>query len=106
MIRRPPRSTLFPYTTLFRSGPRLTGWLQSGVLPICDWLACRLPWRRTQMQRDFASMLGVLLDADVPEERAVALAAAPTANTIFKPRATRALTDLGAGRKLPQAMRR
>src|SRR2546430_8780199 len=25
MIRRPPRSTLFPYTTLFRSGrPRLT----------------------------------------------------------------------------------
>src|SRR2546422_7390298 len=23
MIRRPPRSTLFPYTTLFRSGPRL-----------------------------------------------------------------------------------
>src|SRR5256885_7227989 len=25
MIRRPPRSTLFPYTTLFRS--RSTGWL-------------------------------------------------------------------------------
>src|ERR1035437_9289084 len=23
MIRRPPRSTLFPYTTLFRSGPSL-----------------------------------------------------------------------------------
>src|SRR5260370_40615732 len=23
MIRRPPRSTLFPYTTLFRSGPTL-----------------------------------------------------------------------------------
>src|SRR3712207_7377035 len=23
MIRRPPRSTLFPYTTLFRSGPPL-----------------------------------------------------------------------------------
>src|SRR3712207_3150778 len=26
MIRRPPRSTLFPYTTLFRSQP-LRGWL-------------------------------------------------------------------------------
>src|SRR3712207_8968193 len=27
MIRRPPRSTLFPYTTLFRSGrPTITGW--------------------------------------------------------------------------------
>src|SRR2546430_10202179 len=25
MIRRPPRSTLFPYTTLFRSGPVSTG---------------------------------------------------------------------------------
>src|SRR2546422_3293363 len=25
MIRRPPRSTLFPYTTLFRSLDRLTG---------------------------------------------------------------------------------
>src|SRR3712207_7634022 len=26
MIRRPPRSTLFPYTTLFRSLPRLRKW--------------------------------------------------------------------------------
>src|SRR3712207_7485758 len=25
MIRRPPRSTLFPYTTLFRSGARASG---------------------------------------------------------------------------------
>src|SRR3712207_8418814 len=25
MIRRPPRSTLFPYTTLFRSEPRAVG---------------------------------------------------------------------------------
>src|SRR3712207_8354278 len=33
MIRRPPRSTLFPYTTLFRSGeylPYLSGTLGSG----------------------------------------------------------------------------
>src|SRR3970040_50913 len=33
MIRRPPRSTLFPYTTLFRSAP----W---------DFLGCRRPRRR------------------------------------------------------------
>src|SRR2546430_10029638 len=26
MIRRPPRSTLFPYTTLFRSTPSRGGW--------------------------------------------------------------------------------
>src|SRR5258708_26573819 len=33
MIRRPPRSTLFPYTTLFRSalGPR-----QAGLAPAAD----------------------------------------------------------------------
>src|SRR2546430_17492196 len=38
MIRRPPRSTLFPYTTLFRSGicaPRgVAGQLGSGVYKI------------------------------------------------------------------------
>src|SRR3990167_6929857 len=31
MIRRPPRSTLFPYTTLFRSVPFCTGRLVRGV---------------------------------------------------------------------------
>src|SRR5258707_8551449 len=36
MIRRPPRSTLFPYTTLFRSSTSLTG------PPICG------PCRRRQ----------------------------------------------------------
>src|SRR2546427_3551332 len=29
MIRRPPRSTLFPYTTLFRSKPKRAGPLRS-----------------------------------------------------------------------------
>ena len=32
MIRRPPRSTLFPYTTLFRSGPSDLG-LSLGYVP-------------------------------------------------------------------------
>src|SRR3712207_7474164 len=32
MIRRPPRSTLFPYTTLFRSGWRVNQWLKQAVL--------------------------------------------------------------------------
>src|SRR5258708_25291817 len=35
MIRRPPRSTLFPYTTLFRSGTRL---LKTGLCrQTCVW---------------------------------------------------------------------
>src|SRR5256884_3267434 len=42
MIRRPPRSTLFPYTTLFRShsvarlGRRLRGPRPSGASGACD----------------------------------------------------------------------
>src|SRR2546422_7069869 len=40
MIRRPPRSTLFPYTTLFRS-------TRSGAATGCDPLAAALRnWRR------------------------------------------------------------
>src|SRR3712207_8592699 len=43
MIRRPPRSTLFPYTTLFRSGRQLTILPQNAyalsahVLPAAAW---------------------------------------------------------------------
>src|SRR2546430_6796085 len=37
MIRRPPRSTLFPYTTLFRSGRRLCAACSCG----CRCSACR-----------------------------------------------------------------
>src|SRR2546426_5594245 len=33
MIRRPPRSTLFPYTTLFRSGDGAPGQHPGGDLP-------------------------------------------------------------------------
>src|SRR3712207_8313232 len=38
MIRRPPRSTLFPYTTLFRSmlGVSVTSPLKSSVIPFLD----------------------------------------------------------------------
>src|SRR2546423_4967029 len=32
MIRRPPRSTLFPYTTLFRSSSNLSAYGQAGGL--------------------------------------------------------------------------
>src|SRR2546422_6547306 len=35
MIRRPPRSTLFPYTTLFRSIQGVTGRISSGVF-VCS----------------------------------------------------------------------
>src|SRR3712207_8462724 len=36
MIRRPPRSTLFPYTTLFRSNPSWSSLLPSGTFDVLD----------------------------------------------------------------------
>src|SRR2546426_8350518 len=33
MIRRPPRSTLFPYTTLFRSAADDLEWIMAGISP-------------------------------------------------------------------------
>src|SRR3989449_2996084 len=36
MIRRPPRSTLFPYTTLFRS-------LRNAIIPVVTLLGTQLP---------------------------------------------------------------
>src|SRR5258708_31813874 len=66
MIRRPPRSTLFPYTTLFRSelsaraGARLVGDAYS-ALPGCDPLGLR------RAAADLASA-GAQLDHDRSEE--------------------------------------
>src|SRR5436309_10999926 len=45
MIRRPPRSTLFPYTTLFRSGSR---WRSSSNISMAG---CRGRWRRGSAPR-------------------------------------------------------
>src|SRR3712207_9563853 len=39
MIRRPPRSTLFPYTTLFRSYPRVGNFGGRGKMDKCTYCA-------------------------------------------------------------------
>src|SRR2546429_4970443 len=59
MIRRPPRSTLFPYTTLFRSLRRLGLWLglvdseNSDRVRFCAVLGacCRLDLRTVRRRR-------------------------------------------------------
>src|SRR3712207_6922151 len=64
MIRRPPRSTLFPYTTLFRSYGATELCIQSGIHP--DWsLEDYLGWLR--LARDTAPELH--LHAYSPMER-------------------------------------
>src|SRR3712207_8074837 len=45
MIRRPPRSTLFPYTTLFRSEALLTVCQERGVAVQTIKAVARGPWR-------------------------------------------------------------
>src|SRR2546425_4482880 len=61
MIRRPPRSTLFPYTTLFRSDADAHGRLAPGDRPQLVGTACR---RRGQMEdADHDTMPG-----GIPEE--------------------------------------
>ena len=69
-----------------------------------DWLHFRLPWRRKRLQRDFSTLLAILLDSGVPEPEAVALAADGTANSIFRRRAGRAVESLRQGVKLTQAV--
>src|SRR2546427_8803134 len=46
MIRRPPRSTLFPYTTLFRSRPYTM--LTDARAPHPDWRRARVPGVRSE----------------------------------------------------------
>lgn len=102
-----PLQILLPLIFLFLvacylGGPRLRGWLE----PISDWLAMRVPWRRKRLHRDCSSMLALLLDAGLPEKRALQLAAASTANRSFIRRAERAIAELSQGVKLTAAVAR
>src|SRR5258708_30334300 len=47
MIRRPPRSTLFPYTTLFRSSLDIARYIYDAYTPQFDRLANHLRLRTT-----------------------------------------------------------
>src|SRR5256885_16417761 len=59
MIRRPPRSTLFPYTTLFRSNPKPSQPLSSFSLHVgAD--------GRSVAMKGAAGELAVNLEADAP----------------------------------------
>ncbi len=87
------------------AGPRWFRRLLDRLGPVTHHLPLWLPWRRRRMQRDFSVMLALLLDAEVPEEKAVRLAAQSSANLIFLRRAERVVRDLREGVKLTEAVR-
>jgi len=85
-------------------GPRLHGWVHRLFPATQDWLLALLPWRRQRLHRDFSAMLAVLLDAEVPEAEALALAAKSTANSSIIRRAEKVCALLRQGVKLPEAL--
>ncbi len=89
---------------VYVGGPRLRGWLPEAFQAVLDRVVLWLPWRRRRAQRDFTGVLATLLDAGVPEDRAVALAARGTANAVFARRAEGVLADLRRGVALPLAL--
>lgn len=74
-------------------------------LTFLDHLLWLLPWRRKRIQRDFATLLALLLDAGVPEQRAVQLASEGADNLLFQKRAQRVAAQLMSGVKLTEAVR-
>src|SRR5258706_1578205 len=85
-------------------GSRVLAWVRRAAPGVPDRVFYRLPWRRKRMQRDFSTMLAVLLDAQVPEPEAVSLAGASTGNRSMILRARKACARLQEGIKLPEAI--
>jgi type II secretory pathway component PulF len=96
---------LYFFSVLFLGGPRFVSWLEASLLPAADRLWLRVPWRRKRLQCDFSAMLALLLDANLPEEQAVTLAALSTANAAFISLGRDAVARLRAGKNLPDALR-
>lgn len=87
------------------SAPRLHRWLGDRFWPLFHWMDFVLPWRRRRMHRDFSAMLALLLDAGLPDEKALQMAAQSTANNHFIQRAGQAVRTLQSGTPLPEAVR-
>lgn len=90
---------------LYVGGPRMVMWIESGLsFSVADRVACWIPWKMKRLQRDFSAVLAILLDAEVPEERAVQLAAEATANRRFVRRGEEIIRRLKRGIPLPEAV--
>lgn len=90
---------------VYFGGPGLVRWFQFRHVPVVDWIAWRIPWKRKKLLCAFSAMLAVLLDGGVPETDAVRLAGESTANEICRRRARRVITALQRGEMLTEAVR-
>jgi type II secretory pathway component PulF len=90
---------------LYIGGPRWWAWFARSFPRSVPGLVWRLPWRRKRMQRAFSATLAVLLDAGMPEARAVILAAEAADNEPFTRRARAAVAELERGVSLTEALR-
>ncbi|MEN9572318.1 MAG: Cholera toxin secretion protein epsF [Verrucomicrobiota bacterium] len=109
---------MFIGLVLYILGPRPAYWIEWFAPKLgppfarrLDWLATLadrgmliLPWQRRRVERDFSSMLALLLDAGLPEEKAVLMAGESVANRAFLARARRVVEQLQRGVKLPEAL--
>src|SRR3712207_6941967 len=76
MIRRPPRSTLFPYTTLFRSVGQTAPYLHDGSMPTLDDLVASghpAPHAAPELSRAEIAALVAFLKAIGPDRKSTRL---------------------------------
>jgi type II secretory pathway component PulF len=95
---------LYVFAVFFLGGPRFLSWVEWSLLPVADRFWLLIPWRRKRLQCDFSAMLALLLDANLPEEQAISLAALSTANVAFLRLGREAVARLRAGMRLPEAL--
>jgi len=86
-------------------GPGLRAWLARFLPGVPDRIHYCLAWKKKRLQRDFSSILCVLLDSGVPETEAVSLAADSTENLVLRRRAQTVRRQLSSGVRLPTAIR-
>ena len=90
---------------IYLGGPGFVRWFRFQSLPVVDWIAWQVPWKRKKLLRAFSAMLAVLLDSGMPEAGAVRLAGECTANEICRRRAQRVIAALQSGARLQVAVR-
>ncbi|MFN7139830.1 MAG: type II secretion system F family protein [Limisphaerales bacterium] len=95
---------LYIGAAFYIGGPRLSGGFRKVIGNWVDRFHFYLPWRRKRLQRDFANMLALLLESEVPEAKAVELAGKCTNNRVVISQSNQVIAALQQGTKLQDAL--